>query len=189
MKLDQSLEYLGASIAMCRNWYAALREPHRRYHTLAHVEAMLSNLPDACASRELVAAIWLHDIVYDPQADDNEERSADRALIDLAYTSIDRQAVRSLILGTRRHEGGSDSQNILNDLDLGIFGAPRAVYIDYVRQIREEYGHVNDEVYRPARAAIMRRFNERHIFRTRHFEHLEAPAHVNLAWEIKALTA
>lgn len=28
---------------------------------------MLADLPDGVATRELVAAIWLHDIVYDPR--------------------------------------------------------------------------------------------------------------------------
>jgi len=39
------------------------------------------------------------------------------------------------------------------------------------------------------RAAILKRFNDRHLFKTKFFEHLEAPAHANLEWEIKALLA
>jgi len=187
MKIDQSPEYLSISIALYRNWRVALSEKHRRYHTLAHVEAMLSHMPDVSASRELVAAIWLHDIVYAPEANDNERQSAERALRDLRDTTIDSQAVYNLILGTKHHEGGSDTQNVLNDLDLGILGAPRAAYAQYTHQIREEYGHVEDKLYKFARAAIMRQFNDRQIFKTSYFQHLEEPAHANLTWEIKSL--
>jgi predicted metal-dependent HD superfamily phosphohydrolase len=187
MKIDQSLEYLGVGSALGCDWRAALSETHRRYHTLAHVEAMLSHMPDICASRELVAAIWLHDIIYAPEASDNERQSAERALRDLRDTSIDCQSVYNLIIGTKHHEAGSDTQNVLNDLDLGILGAPRAAYAQYTRQIREEYGHVEDRLYRFARAAIMRRFNDRQIFKTSYFQYLEEPAHANLSWEIKSL--
>lgn len=73
MKLNSSLAYLGASIAASRSWRVALNEAHRHYHTLDHIEAMLAEIPPGQESRELVAAIWLHDIVYDPEASDNRE--------------------------------------------------------------------------------------------------------------------
>jgi predicted metal-dependent HD superfamily phosphohydrolase len=187
MKLDQTPEYLGIGHAIYENWRAALSETHRRYHTITHIETMLSQMPEARASRELVAAIWLHDIVYAPKAKDNEQKSAARALTDLHGTAIDRQAVHSLILGTKHHEGGSDTQNILNDLDLAILGAPPAAYAQYTQQIREEYRHVPKILYKPARAAIMRQFNARQIFKTDYFQPLEAQAHANLTWEIKTL--
>ena len=56
-------------------------EPHRAYHTQAHVDAMLAGLQELGemivhpAAVEL--AIWYHDAVYDPAAADNEARSAD----------------------------------------------------------------------------------------------------------------
>jgi predicted metal-dependent HD superfamily phosphohydrolase len=189
MNLDKSLAYIGASIAAGRNWRAAMSEPHRHYHTLAHVEAMLSHIPEGAESRELVAAIWLHDIVYDPTAGDNEERSADRAMEDLKYTPLDRDMVAGLIIGTKLHEGGSDIQNLLNDLDLGILGASRTIYATYCEQIRDEYRNVPDKLYSQGRTAILKRFNERHLFKTAFFQHLEKPAHANLEWEIRMLTA
>ncbi|WP_070154670.1 HD domain-containing protein [Sphingobium phenoxybenzoativorans] len=169
MKLNSSLAYLGASIAASRSWRVALNEAHRHYHTLDHIEAMLAQIPPGQESRELVAAIWLHDIVYDPEASDNEEQSARRAKEDLKYTQVDRDMVASLIVGTKHHEGGSDTQNLLNDLDLGILGVPRALYVQYCEKIRAEYAHISDDVYRPGRAAILKRFNDRHLFKTRFF--------------------
>ena len=68
-------------------------EPHRRYHTLAHLEAVL-DLVDEFAGEaddpDLVRlAAWFHDAVYDPQRDDNEERSAVLAERMLADTSLE----------------------------------------------------------------------------------------------------
>lgn len=187
MEIADSLERLGLPAAVTAAWIARLGERHRHYHTLSHVAHMLANLPEADAARELIAAIWLHDIVYDPRAADNEERSAEQALRDLAGTDIDGALVAALIMGTRRHEPGSDMQNLLNDLDLGIFGAPRAAYARYRDRIRREYGFVPEHVYRPNRALVLERYDATRIFRTPAFAAREAAAHANLRWEIAAL--
>src|SRR5438046_1502932 len=58
-------------------------EPGRFYHTLDHVQNMLETVDRlACHARNLNAlklAVWLHDVIYDSRAADNEERSADFA--------------------------------------------------------------------------------------------------------------
>ena len=58
-------------------------EPDRHYHTLEHVRQVLETV-DVLGShaRNLNAvklAAWLHDVIYDSRASDNEERSADYA--------------------------------------------------------------------------------------------------------------
>lgn len=187
MQLDESLDRLGLPHAVTSAWIAQLSEPHRHYHTLAHVIHMLANLPEPDASREMIAAIWLHDIVYDPHASNNEEASAEQALVDLKEAEIDASLVAALIMGTKRHEGGSDAQDLLNDLDLGIFGASRAAYARYSDQIRREYGFVPDDIYRPNRALVLERYDATRIFRTPRFIEREPDAHANLRWEIAML--
>lgn len=56
------------------------REPHRRYHTLDHVGAVVAwvdrwadTVPDPDA---VVLAAFLHDVVYDPRSATNEADSA-----------------------------------------------------------------------------------------------------------------
>ena len=62
---------------------AAWSEPHRRYHDLAHLAAVLGlvgTLADSAADPDAVRlAAWYHDVVYDPTGRDNEQVSAARA--------------------------------------------------------------------------------------------------------------
>ena len=55
-------------------------EPHRRYHDLAHLAAVLSlvgSLAASAADPDAVRlAAWYHDVAYDPERADNEEVSA-----------------------------------------------------------------------------------------------------------------
>ena len=73
---------------MTPNLEAAYAQPHRRYHTRAHIEqclALLDQVPDLTDTERqiLTYAIWWHDAVYDPTASDNEARSAQMAKADL----------------------------------------------------------------------------------------------------------
>ena len=62
-------------------------EPHRSYHNLAHVEAVLAAVDQLAAAEQLDdddwsvvrLGAWFHDAVYDPRATDNEELSAQLA--------------------------------------------------------------------------------------------------------------
>jgi predicted metal-dependent HD superfamily phosphohydrolase len=53
-------------------------EPHRHYHTLVHVQDLLTKFEQykflVEAHEEIEAAIWFHDALYDPTRYDNEER-------------------------------------------------------------------------------------------------------------------
>src|SRR6266508_1007627 len=64
------------SDALARELLDRWREPHRHYHTLAHLAAMLA-IVGQWPVVEL--AVWFHDAVYDPRATDNEEASAELA--------------------------------------------------------------------------------------------------------------
>lgn len=103
MTIGESLALLGLSEAITQRWLEQLHEPHRHYHTLKHVKEMLRHYDGS--SRELIAAIWLHDIIYDPRASDNEERSADQARADLP-PDFDTDLVVRLILDSKHHRGG-----------------------------------------------------------------------------------
>jgi predicted metal-dependent HD superfamily phosphohydrolase len=179
---------------------AAYGEPHRHYHTLDHIAALLEllerhgeDLPD----RDAVAlAILFHDAVYDPARADNEAASAALAgqrLAALGLPAARIDEVTRCILATR-HGAEGDAGNapglvLLLDLDLSILAAAPAAYGAYAEAIRREYAGVPDEVYRPARRRVLQSFLARErIYRTDRPGALwEGPARANLAAEIAGL--
>ena len=180
---------------------AAYAEPHRRYHTLAHIEACLGELArleglGAEDRRTLEYAIWWHDAVYDPHRSDNEERSANLAREDLARLGVADDViaeVERLILLTKGHEV-ADSDGLgarLVSIDLSILGASEADYEAYAEGVREEYAFVPEQAFRQGRAAILKRFlASPSLFPDPEFRlRLEEPARANLAREIARLTS
>jgi predicted metal-dependent HD superfamily phosphohydrolase len=147
---------------------AAYGEPHRRYHTLAHVQDCLEKLKavEGLSERDrriLEYAIWWHDAVYDARRSNNEEASAAMAERELAAMGVDeddRREVRRLILLTKGHRVAETDRlgAILVSIDLSIFGADAGDYDAYARQVREEYAHVPDPAFRAGRAAVLKRF-------------------------------
>ena len=115
-------------------------EPGRFYHTLDHVQNVLETVESLGSyARNLNAvklATWLHDVIYDSRASDNEERSADYAERLCEKFSIpDGRLVASLILKTKTHDAGGDADaQVLIDADLAILGANEPAYRAYCRE-------------------------------------------------------
>ena len=172
--------------------------PERAYHNLHHVAELLrllsafrKKLNDYPA---LCFAVWFHDVIYEPQRQDNEEKSAEVAGAMLgglnAPTPIIETA-RQLILATKTHEAGAlstDAQFFL-DADLSILGAPAEIYAQYSAAIRSEYSHVPDALYRQARKEILQGFlNRTQIYRTNDLRaRFETQARENIAQELRLL--
>lgn len=145
---------------------ARWREPHRRYHTVAHLTAVLDVVDehaDLAGRPDVVRlAAWFHDAVYDPRAagDANERDSA--ALAESVLTGIGLPApavaeVRRLVLLTAGHAvapGDSDGA-LLCDADLAVLAAPPAFYDRYAAAIRREYAHVTEPAFRAGRASVL----------------------------------
>lgn len=176
-------------------------EPHRRYHTMAHIEDCLVQLETstdlASTDRELLeAAIWFHDAIYDPQRNDNEARSADLAVERLTaegHRTDFVEEVARLIRLTAGHsvaEGDTLGARLVS-IDLSILGAEPGRYEAYARAIREEYAHVPEPLYRAGRAAILTRFLEAPaLFPDPAWAaRLDTPARANLRREIATLSA
>lgn len=170
-------------------------EPGRYYHNLLHihevVRAML-DLPGALP-REVLLAAFLHDVVYDSRASDNEERSAEYARELLKALGIDldrREETARLILLTKTHDPSEEDRSgcILVDADLAILGEKAEAYNAYASAIRQEYAWVPQEDYRAGRRQVLERFLARpRIYRTPEFQTRERIARANLANEITSL--
>ena len=164
----------------------------RFYHTLDHVLAVLATVESlathAINLNAVKLATWLHDVIYDSKASDNEERSAqyaERLCEELAIP--EGPPVASLILKTKTHDSGGDADaQVLIDADLAILGASEKVYRDYAEKIQQEYAWVQEPQYRQGRQRVLESFLARpRIF---HFlGHLEEPARRNMAAGIARL--
>ena len=178
---------------------ARYSEPHRRYHTVRHLDECFERLDEirslARHPAEIELALWFHDAIYDVKRHDNEEKSADwaRASATAAGVAADAcERVYSLILSTRHQAAanGVDAE-ILVDIDLSILGAVLVRFDEYERQVREEYSWVPDFLFRRERKAILKEFLARpRIFSTTHFrDRYEQQARSNIERSLERLDA
>jgi predicted metal-dependent HD superfamily phosphohydrolase len=169
---------------------AAYAEPHRHYHTAAHIGACLNELDGAadCARFvfEVEAALWFHDAIYDPRSPDNERRSADWAAEFLAEAGAPAAVsarVQEHVMATRHaSEPALRDSALVVDIDLSILGQASAVYGEFERNVREEYRWVPGSLYRRRRCEILQSFLDReHIYALPHFRaRYETQARANL---------
>jgi predicted metal-dependent HD superfamily phosphohydrolase len=179
--------------ALLEAWAA----PARRYHGTSHLLDCLARLDESPArgvERDLVeAALWFHDAVYDPLADDNEERSAGwarRALEALGVPPGTIGEVSRLILLTRHTAPPVDSAGrLLCDIDLSILGRDAAEFDQYDRLIRAEYAALPEAAYREGRRRVLAELQTRRpLYGTVWFrERFEALARDNLQRALKRL--
>ena len=171
-------------------------EPQRHYHTLQHIMECLREFDAARAlaqqPRLIEFAIWFHDVIYDPRAHDNEERSAQLAVDCLQAAGAqpgDLERVRGLVLATKQHLANTPDEALLIDIDLSILGQGRERFDEYERQIRQEYSWVPETVFVEKRAEVLRRFFDRpRIYSTDHFfTRYEQQARGNLEHSLASL--
>ncbi|MET8093603.1 metal-dependent phosphohydrolase [Micromonospora sp. NPDC005220] len=145
---------------------ARWKEPHRHYHTLAHLTTVLDLVDqhaDLAARADVVRlAAWFHDAVYQPRAagDANERDSAalaESVLTGLGVPATTVAEVRRLVLLTAGHAvtPGDRDGALLCDADLAVLAAPPARYERYAAAIRREYAHVPEPAFRAGRAAVL----------------------------------
>jgi len=176
---------------------ARYSEPHRRYHTVRHLDECFEKLEELEAEAERLGeielALWFHDAIYDVRRHDNEAKSADWAravAIEAGVAGSAADRIHALVMSTAHDAVPSrQDERILVDVDLSILGAPPQRFDEYERQIREEYSWVPEEPFRAKRREILERFLARpQIFATRTFvERYEALARANLARSVHAL--
>jgi predicted metal-dependent HD superfamily phosphohydrolase len=175
------------------------REPRRRYHTTAHLHAVLATvdrLADLTDDPDTVRlAVWFHDLVYDPTRHDNEQASADLARIwlnDVGLPADLVEEVSRLVELTASHHTDTGDRNgmVLVDADLSILGAPVDDYDRYITDVRAEYAHLDDEEWSDGRAAVLRTFlAEPRLFGTDRLRGaLETRARENLSRELTSLS-
>lgn len=174
-------------------------EPHRRYHTLAHLTAVLDHVDALAEYAEDVAAVrlaaWFHDAVYLPERSENEERSArlaERALAEAGVPAERVAEVARLVRLTVTHAPADDDRDgqVLCDADLAVLASPPSAYAAYTVAVREEYHFVPNDAFREGRAAVLRQLLALpRLFHTPHGRReWEATARHNLTGELEMLS-
>ncbi len=190
------------------------RQPHRRYHGVRHVVWVLRHarqleaaIPASAGGLHpfdtsydvgaVSAAAFFHDAVYDPQRNDNEERSAllaEHQLASIGWDESRRDVVATLVRATAGHlrddidplavgsavpEGRCVVETqVLLDADLAVLGSEPNAYAAYATGVRVEYGHLTDEEWRAGRAVVLQHLLGR--------DHLYASAPAREWWEARA---
>lgn len=176
---------------------ARYSEPHRKYHTMQHLEECFGKLRELRAlarqPHEIELALWFHDAIYDTRRKDNEEKSAEwarSAALAAGVTAPAGDRVYELVMATRHNAvpAGIDAQ-ILVDVDLSILGASPDRFDEYEVQVRQEYSWVPGPLFRRERRKILEDFLERpRLFQTAQFvAAYEARARDNLQRSIAKL--
>jgi predicted metal-dependent HD superfamily phosphohydrolase len=175
-------------------------EPHRHYHTLDHLAAVLDRVDElgayAADLRTVRLAAFFHDAVYDPTRVDNEWRSAQLAedkLPDLGLSGTASAAVARLVQLTATHDpvAGDADGAVLCDADLAVLAVEPAAYASYASGVRAEYAHVDEPTFRKGRAAVLETLISRpRLFRTQYgTDHWENAARRNVEAELTLLLA
>ncbi|MFE4976683.1 hypothetical protein ACFRAR_31845 [Kitasatospora sp. NPDC056651] len=146
---------------LLRRW----AQPWRRYHTVAHLRAVLGHVDElaghAADPDAVRLAAWFHDAVYRPDRTENEERSAALAVRALTAAGLPAERVAEverLVLLTAGHDPapGDRDGEVLCDADLAVLGGTPEAYAAYAAAVREEYGFVPEPDFRAGRAAVLR---------------------------------
>ena len=168
---------------------ALYREPHRRYHTPAHVEHCLRSF-DLAADRmgepdAVEMALWFHDAVYEVPTEKNELRSAELFAARAGGRGEERfrSKVRRLIMATTHSEPPATlDESFIVDIDLSSFGLPWEEFLRDSIAVREEFPHVPGAEFYPRQRKFLESLVSRpafcftEFFRDRH----EARARENI---------
>lgn len=172
---------------------AAYSEKQRAYHTLQHlyeclllVDLIQADLNDAYA---VALALWFHDAVYDPQAKDNELKSAELfeqyLAQDLPNDIV--QKIKRWIVATQKHASTDELDlQFLLDIDLAILAASSERFAEYEQQIQQEYAWVDPDVYSIKRKEVLAHFYQTEtLYQTEYFQqNFEQRAKENLKFKL-----
>ena len=169
---------------------SAYTESQRHYHSIQHIVECLEHFHqiktylDDTLSVEL--AIWFHDVIYNPQAHDNEQQSADymQRMLENVLGAEQIAKIYAWILATKAHAPTADTDlAYLLDIDLVILASDPMRFAEYERQIQQEYAWVEPSPYVKKRQQVLRHFLETQpLYQTPFFQkRYERQAKQNLA--------
>ena len=136
-------------------------EPHRMYHSLSHLQDLVQQIQQCdditTLQRDMLLLTALyHDIIYDPEANTNEEASAAFFL----EASIDplpfHWQIAYMIRDTAHHNPSSALSALFSEMDMAIVTRPYNDLLEWERGIHYEYSFLPIDVYIERRTAFLR---------------------------------
>lgn len=159
--ISERLQKLGINNSVLN----AYEEVHRFYHTTEHLVDVLSYMENKhILDDELFLAAVYHDAVYDPKANDNEERSAELFINDSKKSNLKAasvEAIKQFILDTKAHTASNQKSQHLIDADLNILEQPLNKLIEYEHKIFKEFQFVDYLTYKPRRIEVLNKLNKK----------------------------
>ena len=145
---------------LLRRW----SEPHRRYHDVRHLTAVLDAVDELAGEADdgdaVRLAAWFHDAVYTGRPGADERDSAALADAALRAAELDDALVAEVVRLVELTEGhdpdpGDRNGGVLCDADLAVLGGDPVEYAAYAAGVRDEYARVPEEEFRRRRAAVL----------------------------------
>jgi len=169
----------------------------RHYHTLTHLEKLLTQLllvkSEITDWNTILFTLYYHDVVYKASNSDNEEQSAILAGKRMTQLAIPEEQIRECkdqIRATKSHlHNTSSNTNYFTDADLSILGQDWDAYTNYFKGVRKEYSIYPDFLYNPGRKKVLNHFlSMDRIFKTDYFYNkFEETAKRNLRRELELI--
>lgn len=138
-------------------------ESHRFFHTMQHIEKIINIILNISNLTEyekdiLVLATIYHDIIYNPQKNDNEEQSA-FLLKEHAPFPWNNDVIHAyeIIISTKTHQKTGDKLiDIFLDLDMATLSDTSFIeMLQYERLVFKEYQFVDYKTYKEARKQFL----------------------------------
>jgi len=169
----------------------------RYYHNLEHLNDLFTELEQASHLIDdfnlVNIAVFYHDIIYNPTANNNEEKSAEFSSNHLKLMGASEQLIKSVheaIIRTKKHsESENNNINLFTDADLSILATKPEDYKNYSQKIRYEYITYPSYLFDKGRIQALKQLMDTgRIFKTEYFYKLyEKQALDNLQDELKSL--
>jgi predicted metal-dependent HD superfamily phosphohydrolase len=175
-------------------------QPHRHYHDVGHLRAVLQTIDELADEADDVRAVrlaaWFHDAVYAGRPGEDERASAELAAAMLPALGVGTETIAEvvrLVELTATHNPAPVDANgaVLCDADLAVLGGEPDAYAAYAAAIREEHLEIPDEDFRSGRISVLARLlaNERLFHTATGRERWEDAARHNVEIELTLLQA
>ncbi len=148
------------------------QQKHRYFHTTTHLQHILSAIKNdfeqgkiSQEDREILdISAYLHDVIYNPKKQDNEQQSAE--LVRYFFPKLPQekiQIVEKIILETKNHESTSTLSTLFCGYDMQIITHSSLGELwEYERQIFKEFQYLDYAIYKAGRIFLLTSFAKKH---------------------------